>query len=120
MGLAVLKDLLGLVAHHGVHRGQHLACAALAAHHGDQSMQDRDELIGSALLTPAVVREGFFAVVVDLGHAFDEGLAQVVEGAGHLRPDEGGGERVRFCGWISSIRAASRLFASAAKCSTLT
>ena len=47
-------------------------------------MQDRDELIGSAWLTLAVIREGFFAVVVDLGHALDEGLAQIVEGASHL------------------------------------
>ena len=57
-------------------------------------MQDRDEFVGPALLTLAVVGEGFLALVVDLGHALDEGLAQVVEGAGHLRPDEGGGERV--------------------------
>jgi hypothetical protein len=57
-------------------------------------MQDRDELIGSALLTPPVIRKGLFAAVVDLGHAFDEGLTQVVEGASHLRPDEGRRQRV--------------------------
>ena len=94
VGLAVLEDLLGLIADHGAHRGQGRPCRALVLHHGHQVMQDRDELIGSALLTLAVVREGFFAVVVDLGHAFDEGLAQVVEGASHLRPDEGRGQRV--------------------------
>jgi hypothetical protein len=94
VGLAVQEDLFGLIADHRAHRSQSRPRRALVLHHGHQVMQDRDELIGSALLTPTVIREGFLAVVVDFGHALVEGLAQIVEGASQLRPDEGRGQCV--------------------------